>query len=128
MIGQGWDAARRALKDAVPKRTVTALVSLADAACVALLPKIDDLITDLAHLVAAAFAVMVRYALTNPQHAPWRTTARILSADVLCRNGFKSICASSHHGCLEDVRPWRVVNAVMELLQEGADARRRASC
>jgi ADP-heptose:LPS heptosyltransferase len=81
-----------------------------------------------AHLAAAATAVVVLYALTKPQHGPWRATARSLSVVVLCRNCFKSVCAICHHRCLEDVRPWRVVNAVTELLQEGADARRRASC
>ena len=84
--------------------------------------------TGLAHLAAAATAVVVLYALTKPQHRPWRATARIMSVDVLCRNCCKSVFAICHHLCLEDVRPWRVVNAVTELLQEGADTRRRASC
>ena len=82
-----------------------------------------------AHLAAAvATPVVVLYALTNPQHAPWRAEARVLSADVPCRDCFKSVCPNGHHRCLKDVSPRQVVNVVIELLQGGANARRRALC
>ncbi len=93
-----------------------------------LLDAADVVVTNNTGPAHPAAAVVVLYALTNPQHAPWRAMARVLSADVPCRNCFQSVCTSGHHRCLEDVRPRQVVNAVIELLQEGADARRRASC
>ena len=36
--------------------------------------------------------VVVLYALTNPQHTPWRVPARVLNHDVPCRYCLKSVC------------------------------------
>jgi lipopolysaccharide heptosyltransferase II len=55
------------------------------------------------------------YALTNPQHTPWRTPSRVLSHDVPCRNCFRSICPEQHHRCLRGVLPGEVVQAAVEL-------------
>ena len=60
------------------------------------------------------------YALTNPQHTPWRTPSRVLSHDVPCRNCFRSICPEEHHRCLRGVLPGEVVRAAVELWQETA--------
>ena len=82
-----------------------------------------------AYLAAAvATPVAVPYALTNPRHAPWRAAARALSADVPCRDCFKSACPNGHHRRLKDVSPRQGVNAVIELLQEGVNAWRHALC
>jgi ADP-heptose:LPS heptosyltransferase len=68
--------------------------------------------------VAAAVGtpVVVLYALTNPQHTPWRVRSRVLFQDVPCRFCFKSTCPAGHHACLAGVEPERVVEAVLELL------------
>ena len=58
------------------------------------------------------------YALTNPQHTPWRTPSRVLSHDVPCRNCFRSICPEEHHQCLRGVLPADVVQAAIELWHE----------
>ncbi len=82
-----------------------------------------------AHLATAVGTpVVVLYALTNPQQAPWMAASRVLSADVPCRNCFKSVCASGHHRCLRDVSPRQVVDAATELLLDGSGLARRALC
>lgn len=70
-----------------------------------------------AHISAAVGTpVVVLYALTNPQHTPWKSPARVLSHDVECRNCLKSICPEGHHRCLEGVTVHAVVQAALELL------------
>lgn len=46
-----------------------------------------------AHLAAALGTPVVDlYALTNPQHTPWRVPARVLNHDVPCRNCLTDQC------------------------------------
>lgn len=68
--------------------------------------------------IAAALRIPVvdLYALTNPQHTPWRTTARVLNHDVSCRNCFRSVCPEGHHACLRGVAAPQVALAALELL------------
>ncbi|NIM41111.1 MAG: glycosyl transferase [Hydrogenophaga sp.] len=71
-----------------------------------------------AHLAAAlGTPVVVLYALTNPQHTPWRAKARVLSHDVPCRHCLKSVCPQGHHDCLRRIEVHTVVDAVRELLE-----------
>lgn len=71
------------------------------------------------HLAAAVGAPVVDlYALTNPQHTPWRVPHRVLSHEVPCRDCFKSVCPEGHHDCLRRVPPHAVVHAALELLAE----------
>jgi lipopolysaccharide heptosyltransferase II len=71
-----------------------------------------------AHLAAAVGTpVASLYALTNPQHTPWRVPLRVLTQDVSCRWCLKSRCPQRHHLCLRGVEPPRVVDAVLELLR-----------
>lgn len=75
-----------------------------------------------AHLAAAAGTpVVVLYALTNPQHTPWRVASRVLNHDVPCRNCLKSVCPELHHACLLRVTPGAVAEAALELLREVAE-------
>jgi lipopolysaccharide heptosyltransferase II len=70
------------------------------------------------HLAAAVGTPVVSlYALTNPQHTPWRVPARVLSQDVDCRWCLKSICPKQHHLCLNAVEPQAVADAGMELVR-----------
>jgi lipopolysaccharide heptosyltransferase II len=70
-----------------------------------------------AHVAAAlGTPVVVLYALTNPQHTPWLTPARVLSHEVPCRDCLKSICPQGHHACLLGIEPDEVVQAVLDLL------------
>jgi lipopolysaccharide heptosyltransferase II len=70
-----------------------------------------------AHIAAAVGTPVVDlYALTNPQHTPWRVRSRVLFHDVPCRFCFKSTCPAGHHDCLGGVAPDRVVDAVLDLL------------
>ncbi|HET9122003.1 MAG TPA: glycosyltransferase family 9 protein, partial [Acidiferrobacteraceae bacterium] len=79
-----------------------------------------------AHLAAATQTPVVDlYALTNPQHHPWRVPSRVLSADVPCRNCYRSVCPHAHHGCLRGVTPAAVAAAVHALLD--STPRQRAS-
>jgi len=72
-----------------------------------------------AHIAAAmGTPVVVLYALTNPQHTPWRVRARVLHHDVPCRHCGKSVCPQGHHACLLKVSPDDVVDAAMALLRE----------
>ena len=73
------------------------------------------------HVAAAVGTpVVALYALTNPQHTPWRVPNRVLSRDVPCRWCLRSICPQGHHLCLRGVAPQQVVGAVLELAQEVA--------
>lgn len=82
-----------------------------------------------AHIAAAVGApLVVLYALTNPQHAPWRARSRVLSADVPCRHCYKSQCPTGHHRCLRDISPRQVVDAVTELLLDYGPEIRSALC
>jgi lipopolysaccharide heptosyltransferase II len=58
------------------------------------------------------------YALTNPQHAPWRTPHRVLFHDVECRWCYRSVCPQGHHACLLGVDVQEVVDATLDLLEE----------
>ena len=70
-----------------------------------------------AHIAAAVGTpVATLYALTNPQHTPWRVPLRVLTQDVSCRWCLKSRCPQRHHLCLRGVEPPRVVDAVLDLL------------
>ena len=70
------------------------------------------------HIAAAVGTpVAVLYALTNPQHTPWRVPARVLFHDVPCRNCLKSVCPEGHHDCLERVDPAEVAHAALDLLR-----------
>jgi lipopolysaccharide heptosyltransferase II len=76
-----------------------------------------------AHVAAAVGTPVVDlYALTNPQHTPWKVRSRVLFQDVPCRFCFKSTCPAGHHACLAGVAPERVVEAVLELLPPAAAA------
>ncbi len=78
------------------------------------------------HIAAAVGApVVVLYALTNPQHTPWRVPARVLFHDVPCRFCYQSICPEGHHDCLRLLPPEDVVRAAEELYRETRVARER---
>ena len=72
-----------------------------------------------AHLASATGTPVVSlYALTNPQHTPWRVPARVLSHDVPCRWCYASVCPEGHHDCLRLVSPARVAAAARSLYAE----------
>jgi lipopolysaccharide heptosyltransferase II len=69
------------------------------------------------HIAAAVGTPVVDlYALTNPQHVPWRVPHRVLYRDVPCRYCYQSVCPAGHNGCLAQVQPAEIVEAVRELL------------
>jgi ADP-heptose:LPS heptosyltransferase len=71
------------------------------------------------HIAAATGTpVVVLYALTNPQHTPWKVPSRVLFHDVPCRNCYRSVCPEGHHNCLRLVTPEEVVSAATDLLKE----------
>ncbi|WP_140626483.1 glycosyltransferase family 9 protein [Methylibium rhizosphaerae] len=70
------------------------------------------------HIAAAVGTPVVDlYALTNPQHTPWRVPSRVLNRDVPCRNCLKSVCPEGHHNCLRLVTPEEVAQAAHELIE-----------
>jgi ADP-heptose:LPS heptosyltransferase len=73
--------------------------------------------------VAAALGTPVvdLYALTNPQHSPWKVANRVLYHDVPCRFCYRSVCPQRHHACLRLLDPQRVAQAARELLDRGAE-------
>jgi lipopolysaccharide heptosyltransferase II len=71
------------------------------------------------HIAAAAGTpVVVLYALTNPQHTPWKVPSRVLNHDVPCQSCYKSVCPEGHHHCLDLVDPADVVLSAVELLAQ----------
>ncbi len=114
----------QALVDSIQSMMGVPSISLVDrldlAELAALLAKASLLIsnnTGPAHLAAAVGTPIVDlYALTNPQHTPWKVPCRVLYQDVPCKFCYKSICPQEHHHCLRLVEPDRVVQAAIELL------------
>ena len=76
-------------------------------------------LTSGAAATAVGTAVVDLYALTNPQHTPWRVPHRILFHDVPCRCCYKSTCPEGHHDCLRRVAPKAVAEAALSLLPGG---------
>ncbi|MCK7497733.1 MAG: glycosyltransferase family 9 protein [Comamonadaceae bacterium] len=69
-----------------------------------------------AHLAAAlGTPVVVLYALTNPQHEPWRVPSRVLARQVPCRWCLKSRCPQRHHECLLGVGADEATRAALAL-------------
>lgn len=72
------------------------------------------------HIAAAVNTPVVDlYALTNPQHTPWRVASQVLSHPVPCRWCLKSECPEGHHDCLRKVEPEQVAEAALELMGTG---------
>ncbi|HLX27518.1 MAG TPA: glycosyltransferase family 9 protein [Casimicrobiaceae bacterium] len=72
-----------------------------------------------AHIAAAVGTPVVDlYALTNPQHTPWRVSHRLLFRNVECKGCLKSVCPQVHHRCLAGVEPHEIVAAVDELVAD----------
>jgi lipopolysaccharide heptosyltransferase II len=70
------------------------------------------------HIAAAVGTpVAVLYALTNPQHTPWKVPSHVLNHDVPCRNCLKSVCPELHHDCLQRVEPDAVAHAALDLIR-----------
>lgn len=101
-----------------PSRSLVGRLELAELG--ALIAEADLLLTNNtgpAHIAAALGTPVVDlYALTNPQHTPWRVASRVLFHDVPCRNCYKSVCPAGHHDCLRRVEPARVADAARDLL------------
>ena len=71
-----------------------------------------------AHLAAALGTPIVElYALTNPQHTPWRVPSRVLNHNVPCRWCLKSTCPERHNDCLRRIHPARAAEAAVQLLR-----------
>jgi lipopolysaccharide heptosyltransferase II len=111
-IRQTMSATSNALIGCLDLGELTALLNLA--------PLLISNNTGPVHIAAAVGTPVVDlYALTNPQHTPWEVPNRVLFHDVPCRICYKSICPEGHYHCLRLVEPQTVVNAALELLQEG---------
>ncbi len=89
------------------------------AALISLAPLLISNNTAPVHIASAlGISVVDLYALTNPQHTPWRVPHRLLFHDVPCKYCYKSICPEGHHNCLRLVPPSAVVDAARELLNQ----------
>ena len=121
-------ADERVLVDAVCKRAGPRAVPLAGTLPLgelgALIETADLLLTNNSgpvHLAAALGTPVVDlYALTNPQHTPWRVPHRALNVDVPCRNCYRSVCNQPGHPCLLGVSVDVVVEATQGLLRRSA--------
>jgi lipopolysaccharide heptosyltransferase II len=123
-----------------PSSSVAGELDLGElAALIALAPLLIANNTGPVHIAAAVGTPVVDlYALTNPQHTPWRVPHRVLNHDVPCKYCYKSVCPEGHHHCLSLVPPEAIVDAVWAVLAEvgrlrresspGVDLRTAASC
>jgi lipopolysaccharide heptosyltransferase II len=117
-------AAERELVDDIRARMEAPACSLAGAlslselaALIELAPLLISNNSGPAHIAAAVGTPIVDlYALTNPQHTPWRVPSRVLSYDVPCKYCYKSICPEGHNDCLRRISPVDVVRAALDLL------------
>ncbi len=70
------------------------------------------------HLAAALQTpVLDLYALTNPQHTPWRVESRVLSHEVDCKYCYRSVCPRGHNACLTGIAPEEIAHAAQQLLE-----------
>ena len=93
------------------------------AALLTLTPVVVSNNTGPAHIAAAVGTPVVDlYALTNPQHTPWKVPSRVLYHNVPCRFCYKSVCPQGHNDCLARVAPEQVVEATVALLEQGRGA------
>jgi lipopolysaccharide heptosyltransferase II len=121
-------AAERDLVDEIRARMEAPACSLAGALSLSELAALIELAPLLiannsgpAHVAAAVGTPVVDlYALTNPQHTPWRVPSRVLSYDVPCKYCYKSICPEGHNDCLRRIPPTDVVHAALDLLADVA--------
>ncbi|WP_321954942.1 glycosyltransferase family 9 protein [Burkholderia cenocepacia] len=128
-------ADERALVDAVCERAGPRAVPLAGVLPLgelgALIETADLLLSNNSgpvHLAAALGTPVVDlYALTNPQHTPWRVPHRVLNVDVPCRNCYRSVCNQPGHPCLRGVSVDDVAAAVHALLRGRARHAQRAA-
>jgi lipopolysaccharide heptosyltransferase II len=113
--------AQRAMNE--PSHALAGHLSLEEmAALIATAPLLISNNTSAVHLASAVSTPVVDlYALTNPQHTPWRVPCRVLFEDVSCRFCYKSVCPEGHHRCLRGVSPEAVVSAAVDLLHASAD-------
>ncbi len=89
------------------------------AAAISLAPLLVSNNTGPVHIAAGIQTPVVDlYALTNPQHAPWMVSHRLLYHDVPCRFCYKSVCPMPHHDCMRGVSPEAVVQAALELMEQ----------
>ncbi len=89
------------------------------AALIELAPLIISNNTGPVHIAAAVGTPTIDlYALTNPQHTPWRVPHRVLFHDVPCKYCYKSICPEGHYDCLRQLSPETVIAATYNLLDE----------
>ncbi|HET6884020.1 MAG TPA: lipopolysaccharide heptosyltransferase II [Pirellulales bacterium] len=111
----------------MPSRSLAGRLTLGElAALVEASPVLISNNTGPVHVAAAVGTPVVDlYALTNPQHTPWRVPHRLLFHDVPCKYCYKSVCPEGHHHCLRRVEPQAVVQATLELLQETGRHERR---
>jgi lipopolysaccharide heptosyltransferase II len=107
-----------------PAHSLAGRLDLAElAALISLAPVFISNNTGPAHIAAAVGTPVVDlYALTNPQHTPWRVPSRVLNFDVPCKNCFKSVCPEGHHDCLARVPPESVARAALELINRVDDS------
>lgn len=101
-----------------PSESLAGELSLGElAALLAAAPLLIANNTGPVHLACAVGCPVVDlYALTNPQHTPWRVPHRVLNHDVPCRWCYRSVCPQGHQDCLRKVPPRAVVDAALELL------------
>jgi len=104
----------------VPSRSLAGALDLAGlGALIAQAPVLVSNNTGVVHVAAALGTPVVDlYALTNPQHTPWRVPHRLLFHDVPCKFCYKSVCPEGHHHCLRLVPPEAIVRAVGEVRGE----------
>jgi lipopolysaccharide heptosyltransferase II len=107
-----------------PSFTLAGELDLAElVALVAEAPLLVSNNTGPAHIAAATGTPVVDiYALTNPQHTPWRVASRVLSHDVPCKYCYRSVCPLGHNDCLRLVTPASVARAAGELLSARPDS------
>jgi lipopolysaccharide heptosyltransferase II len=128
---RGEAALTRAVLDAVQPATRKQVVDVAGAfrlgEFIALLDSAALLIANNSgpvHIAAAlGTPVIDLYALTNPQHTPWRTPHRLLYRDVSCRWCYRGECPHGHHACLLGIEADEVARAALDLLREVDETR-----
>lgn len=104
----------------LPTYSLAGCLDLAEmAALIKIAPLLISNNTGPVHIASAVGTPVVDiYALTNPQHTPWKVPHKVLYHDVPCKYCYKSICPEKHHHCLELLEPEEVANTAIELFDD----------
>lgn len=109
------------IRTAAPARVINFCGQLTFGQYIELIAQAELLVsvnTSAVHVASAVGTpVVVLYALTNPQHTPWRVPHLVLSKKVPCAYCYKSVCSRGENVCISDLSPELISDSTVRLYE-----------